>query len=1007
MREKVVLSNQEGFGLIELLVAMTVLITLVLGLEILYINTLRMTQKNKIKNQAQVLARKTMEEYKSLDFTKLKAIDGGVIDGRTDNIPGTGFEQQITVDFVDQDWADEDGDGDQIELVKTDNETNIMRLRVVISDKKSPKRIDDIILESLVSSGGHTNLPQFKITASPEITNEGNIIITVLASEALDPSAASGNPIDVSILFPDGTNSGNIFTSGAFTPTGTPNEWRGFFTVTDDGNPIHNPGDTVEGNATITVKGRNMPGQVVGLWGIEKKGVLIDTYDPTYRNLVPSPSSSLGDRRPLISVIFKDEGNPSYSGPNVPKPSLLDPDSLIITINGNPLSGEELANISKITQATDGSLNEYELKINYTPGTDLLDGSYVVNLTISDIAGNAATASTDFTITGPSSPDNVKPVIYASAPVNTVTGQISTDPAVPAILTDLRPTISAVLEDHPHVCDSCTCATEGASGIDPSSVVLKLDGAPVSHTYSGGLVYFTPPSDLTMDYVYEVILDAKDNGLDFTDNTGTGGPDGDKDDTADNINETTYGVDINGDGTLNVLNGVWEHPNYADQAKWYFKITTHPVITSVYPANGQNNIALNSEIIVYFNKEMDVQSIKDGLSVIGSSSGDITSALLSQSTNWSSLNKTITFNDNQADIFQNNETYTFTINTTARDTDGLNMEIAYTWMLSTPDTLPPVFWHNDHTPPPNGQIRNTAVTIRARVKDNVNLPQNKVFLYYQNKIDDGFGGWTWSRWYNAQMTFLSWNETNKDAEFSAIIDPSYVTIPSILPEGMIQYYFKAEDAASNISYFDMVSVDGNYTSSPTNPYSFTIGPPPFIFFDDYDGGIMGNYTGTWTHYKNGFLGVDDWQVGPPQAKGGTYRGNPDPGSAHSGANCYGNDLTGDGDYEPNSENYLVSPVIDCTGHTNIYLTYYRWLNVDKRGRDKAYVDINNGGGWFRLFENSTDTATVDNSWIKETIDISTWANNKPNVQIRFELKSNGSNNYSGWNIDDITIKEGL
>jgi hypothetical protein len=750
-----------------------------------------------------------------------------------------------------------------------------------------------------------------------------------------------------------------------------------------------------------------MPGQVLGLWGIEKKGILIDTYSPTYRNLFPSSGSSVGNRRPLISIIFKDEGNPSFSGAGVPKPSLLDPDSLIITINGNLLSSGELGNVSKITQAIDASLNEYELKVNYTPNTNLLDGVYIINLTISDIAKNTTTASTSFTITGPSSPDNVKPVIYVTAPINTVTGQVSTDPLSPAILTNLRPVISAVLEDHPHVSDSCACATEGASGIDPFSIVLKLGGTAVSHTYSGGQVYFTPSFDLNPDYVYEVILEAKDNGLDFTDDSGTGSPDGDKDDTADNINETTYNVDINGDGSLNILNGVWEHPNSADQAKWYFKITTHPVITSVYPPNGQTNIALNSKIIVYFNKEMNVQSIKDGLSVVGSVSGDITSTILSQSASWSSLNKTITFNDNQANIFQDNETYTFTINNTAKDTDGLNMEIAYTWILSTPDTIPPVFWHNDHTPPQNGQIRNTSVTIRARVKDNVKLPQNKVYLYYQNKIDDGFGGWEWSSWHNIQMTFLSWNETNKDAEFSAIIDPGYVTIPDVLSEGMIQYYFRAEDNATNGSYFDMVSVDGNYTSSPTSPYNFTIGPPPFIFFDDFDGGIMGNYTGTWTHYKNGFLGVDDWQAGPPQGKGGAANGKPDPATAHSGTKCYGNDLTGNGNYEFNSENYLVSPTIDCTGHTNIYLTYYRWLNVDKRGKDKAYVEINNNGGWFRLFENSTDTETIGNSWVKETINISTWANNEAVVRIRFELKSNGSNNYSGWNIDDITIKEGL
>ncbi|MDD5772325.1 MAG: Ig-like domain-containing protein [bacterium] len=996
-------AEKNGFSLIELLLAMSVLITLLLGLETIYINTMRMTQKNKIKNQAQVLARKTMEEYKYIDFEKLKSIDGSIDDGKIDPIPGTDFNRQISVDFVDQDWADKDNDGDRTELIQTDNETNIMKLHVVISDIKSPKRIDDVTLESIISSGGHTNLPQFKITANPEITHEGNVTITVLASEALDPAAASGQPINVTVLFPDGTNSGNIYVSGGFAPTGTPNEWRGIFTVVDDGNPAHNPGDTIEGDATITVMGRNMPGQPVGLWGIEKSGILIDTYNPTYTNLIPATGSSSGNRRPLISVIFKDEGNPSFVGPSVPKPSLLDPDSLIITINGTPLSGEELANVSKITQAQDAGLNEYELKVKYTPSADLTDGDYILNLTISDIAKNTTTASTNFTITGPTAPDNVKPVIAMKTPVNTVTGQISTDPAAPAILTELRPTISATAEDHPHVSDSCTCATEGASGIDPSSVVLTLGGNPVSAVYSNGQVSFTPASDLNLDYVYEVTLDLKDNGVDFTDNTGIGGPDNDKDDSADNIAETTYMVDINGNGTVgDVLNGVWEHPNSANQAKWYFKITTHPTITSVYPANGTMNVGLDPKLTVYFSKEMNEQSIKDSLSVIGSISGNITSLLLSQSTVWSSINKSITFNNNQANIFNNNELYTITIYNTAIDIDGLNLASSYTWEISTPDTLPPVFWHNDHNPPPDGQVVSTPVTIRVRAKDNVFLPQNRVYLYYQNKIAGG----VWSGWYNNLMTFQSWNITNKDGEFTTTIDTTYITIPPSYAEGMLQYYFKAFDSAGNVSYFDKVSVDGNFTSSPVTPYNFTIGPPPFIFFDDFDGGIAGNYTGSWSHYKVGMLSVDDWQVGYPQGKGGTYRGNPDPTNAHSGTNCYGNDLTGNGDYEPNSENYLVSPVINCSGHTNIYLTFYRWLNVDDRGQDKAYISINNGGGYQRIFANSTGSETLDSSWVKQTIDISSWADNKSAVQIRFEQKSNGSRNYSGWNIDDITIKEG-
>ena len=401
---------------------------------------------------------------------------------------------------------------------------------------------------------------------------------------------------------------------------------------------------------------------------------------------------------------------------------------------------------------------------------------------------------------------------------------------------------------------------------------------------------------------------------------------------------------------------------------------------------------------------MNVQSVKDSISVIGSTSGDITASVLSQLTNVSNGDKTFNFNNNEANIFYDNEIYTVTISNIAMDTDGLDLAASYIWSFSTPDTIPPVFWHNDHNPPPDGQISGQPVIIRVRAKDNVSLPQNKVYLYYQNKIAGG----VWSGWYNDIMTFLSWNVTDLDGEFTYTIDTTYIIIPAGYAEGELEYYFKAFDSAGNVSYFDKVSVDGNFTSSPSTPYMFTIGPPPFIFFDDFDGGIAGNYTGSWSHGRN--RGSDDWEVGYPYGKGGIYRGNPDPLNAHSGTNCYGNDLTGlgsnEGDYENNSRNYLISPTIDCTDKADVHLTFYRWLNVDKSGRDKAQIYVNSGSGWKKIFQNPSSGAITDNSWTLQTIDISSWADNKSSVRIRFRLRTNGSRRYSGWNIDDVTIKEG-
>ena len=165
-----------------------------------------------------------------------------------------------------------------------------------------------------------------------------------------------------------------------------------------------------------------------------------------------------------------------------------------------------------------------------------------------------------------------------------------------------------------------------------------------------------------------------------------------------------------------------------------------------------------------------------------------------------------------------------------------------------------------------------------------------------------------------------------------------------------------------------------------------------LFQDDFEGTSL-----SWS------ITGGEWEWGTPQGLGGSSHGNPDPSSAYSGTKVIGTDLSGDGDYSANAECYITSPPIDCSGYIGVTLSFYRWLNVERSRYDQAKVEVSNDGNtWTTLWENP-DNETTDNSWVYQEFDISSVADNQPTVYIRFTLTSDGSWQYSGWNIDDVVV----
>jgi hypothetical protein len=117
---------------------------------------------------------------------------------------------------------------------------------------------------------------------------------------------------------------------------------------------------------------------------------------------------------------------------------------------------------------------------------------------------------------------------------------------------------------------------------------------------------------------------------------------------------------------------------------------------------------------------------------------------------------------------------------------------------------------------------------------------------------------------------------------------------------------------------------------------------------------------------------------------------------------WGNDLgiSGyNGNYQPNVDNWLLSPSINCTGYTGVHLRYRRWLTVEESRYDQAQIKVNGT----QVFVNAYTGDHIDTEWILHDIDISAIADNNPDVRLRYTLTTNGGTEMGGWNIDDLHV----
>jgi len=276
---------------------------------------------------------------------------------------------------------------------------------------------------------------------------------------------------------------------------------------------------------------------------------------------------------------------------------------------------------------------------------------------------------------------------------------------------------------------------------------------------------------------------------------------------------------------------------------------------------------------------------------------------------------------------------------------------------------------------PNGQPSYVSpdggTTVRVEVSGVTGTPQPGTGMFHYN------GG---SGWVHTPMTVVSPNVY--DAVF-----------PAFACGTNISYYFSAQTT-------DAFEVNDPQGAPGTTFGTLSATALITVFEDDFSTDLG------WT----GYGGAGEWTRGSATGGSGSdYYGGPDPAVDHTpGSNNYvlGNDLTSGtgGDYSANlgSTYWITSPVINCSGLTNLTLTYYRWLGVEQSQYDHAYFQVYNGSSWVTLFENSS---TVDEAaWSEQTYSVSTYADNNANFRIRFGLGSTDvAWQYCGWNIDDVKL----
>ncbi|HTE55853.1 MAG TPA: hypothetical protein VK698_33590 [Kofleriaceae bacterium] len=206
-------------------------------------------------------------------------------------------------------------------------------------------------------------------------------------------------------------------------------------------------------------------------------------------------------------------------------------------------------------------------------------------------------------------------------------------------------------------------------------------------------------------------------------------------------------------------------------------------------------------------------------------------------------------------------------------------------------------------------------------------------------------------------------------------------------------------------------LDGSSISFPDNladpEYEFYVGEVEPLYCTDFETDPFGE---GWTHGSSGGLGgegADDWAWGAPMSP----IASGDPIAAFSGQGVIGTDLGGsdeDGMYQGDIQTFAQSPVIDVSTSSDVRIQYWRWLTVEDAHFDQATIYASGRQAWRNLDSDQGDessTQHLDREWRFQDVPISELVRDGE-VQIKFEMDSDGGLEFGGWTIDDFCVVSG-
>ncbi|MBN1297145.1 hypothetical protein JXA80_10225 [bacterium] len=133
---------------------------------------------------------------------------------------------------------------------------------------------------------------------------------------------------------------------------------------------------------------------------------------------------------------------------------------------------------------------------------------------------------------------------------------------------------------------------------------------------------------------------------------------------------------------------------------------------------------------------------------------------------------------------------------------------------------------------------------------------------------------------------------------------------------------------------------------------------------------------------------NNWEFGEPQVG---------PDGAYTGLYVYGTGLAGN--YDNNWTLCLTSPPIDCSNVTEVALKFAQYYEVEN-SYDHARVRIrSDGGSWVTILDEDGSSG----GWQWRELDISAWADDEPQVELRFDVRADSSISQAGHYIDDVWI----